>query len=101
MKLPVAIPALLLATSTALPALAATHPSVPVEMVQYRPIQHQNANHPQPSRHRDGYNAHASAPTAPGSGDAVPGHAAMPPGWHCIQRRGDDPSANPSWQFCQ
>ena len=100
MKLPVAIAALLLATSTALPALAATHPSAPVEMVQYRPTDHPHANHPQTSRHRDGYNAHASAPAATDQSHAAPGHDAMPPGWHCMQRRGDDPSANPSWQFC-
>ena len=40
MKLPVAIVALLLATGTALP-LAATDPSAPVEMVQYRPMHRQ------------------------------------------------------------
>jgi len=102
MKLPVAIAALLLATSTALPALAATHPSAPVEMVQYRPMHRQDANHRQPSRHRDGYNAHASAPSAaPSAPDASStSRDAMPPGWSCIHRRGDDPSAYPSWQFC-
>jgi hypothetical protein len=100
MKLPVAIVALLLATSAALPALAATHPSAPVEMVQYRPMHRQDANHRQPSRHRDDYNAHASAPSAPDESRTVPGRDAMPPGWSCVHRRGDDPSAFPSWQFC-
>jgi hypothetical protein len=99
MKLPVAISVLLLA-STALPALAATHPSAPVEMVQYRPTDRPHAVHPQTSRHRDDYNAHASAPSAPAATHAVPGYN-MPPGWHCIERGGGDPSANPSWQFCE
>jgi len=99
MKLPVAIVALLLATGTALP-LAATDPSAPVEMVQYRPMHRQDANHPQPLRQRDGYNAHASVPAALDSSTAVPERDVMPPGWHCVQRRGDDPSAFPSWEFC-
>ena len=100
MKLPVAIPALVIAASMALPAFAATHPSAPVEMAQYRPTDRPHASHPRAVQHRDGYNAHASAPAATDSSHAVSGHDAMPPGWHCMQRRGDDPSANPSWQFC-
>jgi hypothetical protein len=100
MKLPVAIPVLLFAIVTALPAFAATHPSVPVDLVQYRPTDRPHADHPRTTRHRDGYNAHASAPAAPDSSHAVPARDAMPPGWHCLQRGGGDPSANPSWQFC-
>jgi hypothetical protein len=101
MKLPIAISAAFLAAGTALPALAAIHPPAPIEMVQYRPTRDQHTNRPQPSRHRDGYNAHASAPAAPDSSRAVPGRNAMPPGWHCIDRGGVDPSAYPSWQFCE
>jgi hypothetical protein len=100
MKLPVAIPVLLLAASTALPALAATHPLAPVEMVQYQPPHRQRATAPQPSWHGDGYNAHASVPATPDSRHAAPSGYAMPPGWHCIKRDGGDSSANPSWQFC-
>jgi hypothetical protein len=100
MKLPVAIPVLLLTASTPLPALAAIHPLAPVEMAQYQSPPRQRANHPQPSWQLDDYNAHASAPAAPDSRRAGTGHDAMPPGWHCIKRDGGDPSANPNWQFC-
>jgi hypothetical protein len=101
MKLPVAIASLLFATSVALPALAATHPSAPVEMVQYRPALRQDTNRLQPSGRRDDYNAHASAPSVPDATHAVRSRDTMPPGWKCVDRGGQDPSVFPSWQFCE
>ena len=101
MKLSVTIALLLLATGTTLPAQAATHPSLPVELAQYRPTDRQNTNHHQPRRHRGDYNAHASAPSAPDAMHAVGSRDAMPPGWKCVDRGGQDPSVFPSWQFCK
>jgi hypothetical protein len=99
--LPIAIAALLLATDRALPAIAATHPSAPVEFVQYRAVHRHDTVHQRPAVHRDGYNAHAAAPAAPDATRAGKPHDDMPAGWRCMERRGDDPSAFPSWEFCK
>jgi hypothetical protein len=99
--LPIAIATLLLATSTALPAIAATHPSAPVEFVQYRPVHRHDTVHHRSTAHRDDYNAHATAPSAPDATRAGSTHDDMPAGWRCMERRGDDPSAFPSWEFCK
>jgi hypothetical protein len=99
MKLATAIAATLFAASAALPAIAATHPSTPIEMVQYRPTP-QPPNHRRPVAHQNGYNAHASVPSQPDAARSGQTQSNMPPGWHCMQRRGDDPSAFPSWEYC-
>jgi hypothetical protein len=100
MTRPIAIAALLLAASAALPAAAATHPSAPVELAQYRQITPQQPSQRRPVAHRDDYNAHAAAPSTPDAARAGQTQTDMPAGWHCMQRRGDDPSAFPNWEFC-
>jgi hypothetical protein len=100
-RLPIAIATMLLATSIALPAIAATHPSARVEFVQYWAVHRHDTVHHRPAVHRDDYNAHAAAPSAPDAARASSTHHDMPAGWRCMERRGDDPSAFPSWEFCK
>jgi hypothetical protein len=100
-RLPIAIATMLLATSIALPAIAATHPSAPVEFVQYRAVHRHDTLHHRPAVHRDDNNAQAAATTAPDPARASSTHHDMPAGWRCMERRGDDPSAFPSWEFCK
>jgi len=104
MKLPVAIATLFLATTTALPAFAATalSPSLDgaaaasVETVQYRPQQMPRQNqHYQPNRYRSGYDAYAAAPPA-----TTPGRNVIP-GWRCAYRdESSEYSAYPAWEIC-
>ena len=100
MKRPLAIVTLFITTGMALPAFAAPHGSGAMELAQYHPTYRQHAQHRQPSRNGDGYNAHASA-SSPSATPATSNRDAMPPGWKCVDRGGQDPSVFPSWQFCK
>jgi hypothetical protein len=101
MTRPIAIAALLFAASAAFPAIAATHPTAPIELAQYRPVIPQQPSQRRPIAHQNGYNARAAAPTTSDAARAGQSQSNMPPGWHCMERRGDDPSAYPNWEFCK
>src|SRR5262245_53389301 len=98
MTRPIAIAASLLAAGTGLRAAAATHPSAPIELVQYRQVIPQQPSQRRPIAHQNGYNARAAAPTTPDAARTGQSQSDMPRGWHCMERRGDDPSAYPTWQ---
>jgi hypothetical protein len=99
MNLPIAAAALLIITSTALPASAAVPASsslrdaatAPTDTVQHRQTPHQ--------AHRNGHTAHASHNGAGGSSSAV--SREIIPGWRCAPRDlSDNYSAFPSWDVC-
>jgi hypothetical protein len=100
MKLVIAIASLFLATSTALPALAAIPASIslrdaataPIKTVQYRQT-------PRQAR-RNGHNPYASHNGAGGSSGAV--SRQIIPGWRCVSRDLGEGnySAYPSWEIC-
>ena len=108
MKLLVAIATLFLATSTALPAFAATPglnlqrdaAATPIETVQYRQTPRQRQERSQTHRYRNGYDAYASQHRAPASNRAEQ-HRDVLPGWPCTDRtESSEYSAFPSWEIC-
>lgn len=107
MTLRVAIATLLLATTTALPAFAATPRSLSlgadasalIETVQYRQPARPNHYRLDAHRHGDGYNAYASGASRSAT---IHGHDVIP-GWPCVsggRSRGGAMSAYPNWEIC-